>query len=222
MIPKIIHYCWFGRGEKPQKVIDCIATWKAILPDYVIKEWNEDNFDYNAFAYTREAYKLKKYAFVSDVARLYALMTEGGIYLDTDVRVLKKLDVLLENRSFIGMETPFVVCTAVIGAVAHVKWIEDFYFSYQKKHFIRILGGYKICPNTQTLSLFLHSRYPADEKDLNIYGIDVFSVKLYNTGEYIQNENTYTIHEFANSWKTESLNLIDRFQSLIYRYIKKY
>lgn len=90
MIPKIIHYCWFG-GEKPQKVVKCIESWKKNLPDYEIKEWNKNNFDISELQYTLDAYKAHKYAFVSDVARVKALYEYGGIYLDTDVMVYKSL-----------------------------------------------------------------------------------------------------------------------------------
>lgn len=104
MIPKIIHYCWFGRSPLPPLAKECIASWKKYLPEYEIKEWNEDNFDVNMIPYTRDAYKVKKYAFVSDYARYYILYHEGGIYFDTDVEVIKSLDDILANGSFMGFE----------------------------------------------------------------------------------------------------------------------
>ena len=88
MIPKIIHYCWFGRNEKPELIQNCIESWKKHLPGFEIMEWNEDNFDVNRFQFTRTAYEKKKWAFVSDVARLTALLEYGGFYMDTDVEVL--------------------------------------------------------------------------------------------------------------------------------------
>ena len=100
MIPRIIHYCWFGRKPKPEKVIEYINTWKEHCPDYEIIEWNEDNFDVNQMPFTREAYKTRKFAFVSDVCRLFALMKFGGIYMDTDVRVLKSFDDYINFKSF--------------------------------------------------------------------------------------------------------------------------
>ena len=99
MIPKIIHYCWFGRKDKPKEVEANIANWIKMNPDFIIKEWNEDNFDFQTLAFTKEAYAVGKYAFVSDVARLYALYTEGGLYLDTDVRELKPFGPYLNNHS---------------------------------------------------------------------------------------------------------------------------
>ena len=92
MIPKKIHYCWFGRGKMPELALKCIESWKKYLPDYELKEWNEDNFNMDLYPYVREAYGKRKFAFVTDVVRLFALYTEGGIYMDTDVEVIKNLD----------------------------------------------------------------------------------------------------------------------------------
>lgn len=105
MIPKIIHYCWFGRNPLPPLAERCIASWRKFLPDYEIKEWNEDNFDVNIVPYTAEAYALKKYAFVSDYARFWILYKYGGIYFDTDVEVIKPLDDIIARGNFMGFET---------------------------------------------------------------------------------------------------------------------
>ena len=123
MIPKIIHYCWFGSNKKPRKVRKCIAIWKKLLPDYEFIEWNEDNFDINMIEYAKEAYNEKKYAFVSDVARLYALLQFGGIYMDTDVELLKPLDSFLNHRAFCGFESENFLSTAMIGADKGSEWI---------------------------------------------------------------------------------------------------
>lgn len=104
MIPKIIHYVWLGRGEKSEKIKKCIESWKQQMPDYTIKEWNEDNFDINYNDFTKQSYDAKMYAFTSDVVRLYALYTEGGIYMDTDVFCYKPLDEFLTNEGFTGFE----------------------------------------------------------------------------------------------------------------------
>ena len=104
MIPKVIHYCWFGRNPLPPLAIKCIESWKKYCPDYEIKEWNEDNFDLDLFPYTREAYDNRKFAFVTDVVRLYALYHEGGVYMDTDVEVLKPIDCFLTHHAFSGFE----------------------------------------------------------------------------------------------------------------------
>lgn len=105
MIPKIIHYCWFGRNPLPELAQKCIASWKKYLPDYEIKEWNEDNFDVNIIPYTAEAYAMKKYAFVSDYARFWILHKYGGIYFDTDVEVIRPIDDIIARGNFMGFET---------------------------------------------------------------------------------------------------------------------
>ena len=103
-IPKIIHYCWFGKGEKSNLAKQCISSWKEKLKGYEIIEWNENNYDVNRHTYTAEAYKNRKYGFVTDVARLDILYEHGGIYMDTDVTLLKNLDELLYQRGFIATE----------------------------------------------------------------------------------------------------------------------
>lgn len=105
MIPKIIHYCWFGRNPLPPLAQKCIASWRKYLPDYEIKEWNEDNFDVDIIPYTVEAYRAKKYAFVSDYARFWILYKYGGIYFDTDVEVIRPLDDIIAKGCFMGFET---------------------------------------------------------------------------------------------------------------------
>ena len=104
MIPKIIHYCWFGRNPLPESAKKCIDSWRKFLPDYEIKEWNEDNFDVNIIPYTQQAYNAKKYAFVSDYARFWILYHHGGVYFDTDVEVIKSMDDIIEKGAFFGME----------------------------------------------------------------------------------------------------------------------
>lgn len=104
MIPKIIHYCWFGRNPLPESAKKCIDSWRKFLPDYEIKEWNEDNFDVNVIPYTQQAYEAKKYAFVSDYARFWILYHHGGVYFDTDVEVIRPMDDIIEKGAFFGIE----------------------------------------------------------------------------------------------------------------------
>ena len=130
MIPKKIHYIWFGKGEKNERVKHCIESWKKYLPDYEIIEWNEDNFDINYNDFTKNAYESKKWAFVSDVARLWVLYNEGGIYMDTDVEVYKPLDEFLNNEGFTGFEDVHYPVTATLGAVKGnpvIKLMLDYY-----------------------------------------------------------------------------------------------
>lgn len=200
MIPKIIHYCWFGKKDKPQSVLDYIKGWKEICIDYEIKEWNENNFDVNKYLFTKEAYKMKKFAFVSDVCRLYALINYGGIYLDTDVEVKKSFDDLLSLRSFLGKEMPFKLSTAVIGAEKNVDWIKDFLATYDNKHFIRRLGKLNTLENTALLTTFFNHNYPKYFDNVSIFDIDFFCAKLFSNGEYCISNNTYAIHHYFGSW----------------------
>lgn len=104
MIPRVIHYCWFGRGELPPLAQRCIESWKRFMPGYEIREWNEDNFDVNLIAYTREAYEARKFAFVSDYARFYILYHHGGLYFDTDVELIRPMDDIVARGAFMGCE----------------------------------------------------------------------------------------------------------------------
>lgn len=114
MIPKIIHYVWLGGGEKSEKIKQCMESWKRHMPDWEIKEWNESNFDINYNDFTHQSYEKKQYAFTSDVIRLFALFTEGGIYLDTDVMVYKPLDEFLNEKGFTGYEDKHYPVTATM------------------------------------------------------------------------------------------------------------
>ena len=130
MIPKKIHYIWFGRGEKNDRIKHCIESWKKYLPDYEIVEWNEDNFDVNLNDFTRKAYEEKKWAYVSDAARLWVLYNEGGIYMDVDVEVYKPLDEFLNQEGFMGFEATHYLSTGTIGAEKGnpvIKYLLDFY-----------------------------------------------------------------------------------------------
>ncbi len=116
MIPKVIHYCWFGKKEKPDIVKKCIKSWNEFLPEYEIIEWNEKNFDINTYLFTKQAYEIGNYAFVSDYVRVYVLYNYGGIYLDTDTEILGSLDPFLKNSSFWGFEEKNYIATSIIGA----------------------------------------------------------------------------------------------------------
>ncbi len=137
MIPKIIHYCWFGGKPKPDCVVKCISTWRDKLPDYEIKEWNESNFNLTeSIGYVKEAYENKKWAFVTDYVRLKALYEFGGIYFDTDVEVFKSFDDLLDNKSFFGFESNDYLCTAVIACEKYHPFIKKFMESYDSRKFL--------------------------------------------------------------------------------------
>lgn len=198
MIPKIIHYCWFGGKKKPQEIDNYINTWQKICPDYIIKEWNENNFDINYNKYVFEAYNAKKYAFVSDVCRMYALYNDGGIYLDTDVEVLKSFNSYLNNESFIGEEQKgLLLGTAVIGSEPKIQWIKDFLSLYDGISFVQHNGMFDILPNTSRLTKFLKTY---QDSRPNVYPVDYFCAKDYKSGEVEITKNTVCIHHYAASW----------------------
>lgn len=222
MIPKVIHYCWFGGKPKPEAVEKYIETWKNTNPDYEIKEWNESNFDVNILPFTREAYLAKKYAFVADVARIYALIQDGGIYLDTDVEVTKSFDSFLMHNSFLGKETPFICGSAVIGAVKGCQWLKEYFQETYtpKRHFIQKDGKIITPTNTIEITNFLSRKFP-DDCGLTIYDVDVLCGILYfNNGEKYQSERTAAIHHFSSTWmKRQSLGqrIVNRVRNIAIR-----
>ncbi len=215
MIPKTIHYCWFGRGEMPQLAQDCIASWHRHMPDWEYKLWNEDNFDVNCTPYTSEAYSAKKYAFVTDYVRLYALMTEGGVYMDTDVEVLKPLDNLLENSAFTGYEgtkTMYPV-TGIMATEAGGAWAFEQLHAYDGVHFVKSDGSLDTTTNCQRIyRLMLDNGFIPNGgklqtyKDLTIYPVDYFCPRQ-STGEFLLTENTYCDHHFMGSWSDKKAHI---------------
>lgn len=206
MIPKTIHYCWFGRGEMSQKDKDCIASWHEHMPGYDYKLWNEDNFDVNAVPYAKEAYEAGIYAFVSDYVRLWALCNEGGIYLDTDVMVFKPFDDLLGYKAFAGFEGSKrqPLGTYVMASEAHGEWVSEMLEAYKDRHFM-VDGKVDTTTNVQYLTGimasngFLQNGMEQDYRDLRVLPVDYFCPRQ-TTGEYLKTERTYCDHLGAGSW----------------------
>ena len=219
MIPKRIHYCWFGRGEMPQMAKDCIATWHEYMPDWEYELWNEDSFDVTSNSYTREAYDARKFAFVSDYVRLYALEREGGVYMDVDFMVFKPFDDLLGYKAFAGFEGSKhqPVMMGVCASEAHGAWVTEMLNAYRNRHFVQADGSLDMKTNVQFVTSimaangFLQNGKEQDYKDLHVFPVEYFSPR--NTlGEYIQTEHTYSNHlglgswgEDAKGWKTKLL-----------------
>lgn len=207
MIPRIIHYCWFGCGEMPQLAKDCIASWHKYMPDWDYKLWNEDNFDVYSVPYTKEAYEAKKYAFVSDYVRLYALNKEGGVYLDVDFEVYKPFDDLLHWNAFAGFEgskfTPLMM--GVIASRQDGIWVKEQLGHYQGRHFVNVDGSLDLTTNvkfvTENMRMngFVQDGKEQDYKDLHVFPVDYFCPKQ-TTGEYFRTENTYCEHRGLDSW----------------------
>lgn len=206
-IPRIVHYCWFGRGEKPKKIVDCMASWKMHLSDYQFVEWNEDNFYINANPYVKEAYEAKKYAFVSDYARLHALYQYGGIYLDTDVEVVKPLDRFLVHEAFSGFEDETFLQSGTMGAVPKHGWIKELLEDYEGRHFVKPDGTYDTTTNTAVISricerhgLLLNGQHQVLDNGVVFYPRTYFSPFDYINGGSFLSEESYSIHHFAQSW----------------------
>lgn len=210
-IPKIIHYCWFGGNPLSKLAEDCIESWKKHCPDYEFVRWDESNFDLNCNRYVLEAYNSKKWAFVTDYVRLYALYHYGGIYMDTDVEVVQSLDQFLYHDAFTGCENEKFCVTGLMAARKNHPWIKSLLSYYDDRSFILPDGDYDHTPNTEVITDYTIKEYgwkPLDKfqelKDgLVIYPFEYFCSKDYETGEIYKTENTYSIHHFNGSWHTE-------------------
>ena len=207
MIPKIIHYCWFGRGKIPDSALKCIDSWEKYLPDYVLKKWSEDNFDINSNHYVKQAYENKKYAFVTDYVRLYAIYIEGGVYMDTDVEVLKSFDDFLIHSAFSGFENNNYVPTGIMASEKGSQWAKELLADYSNRTFVREDGSLDMTTNTKTITdymltkgLILNNRYQEIEKLVVIYPHDYFCPKDHRTGVIRLTERSVCIHHFAMSW----------------------
>lgn len=198
IIPKIIHYCWFGKKDLPIDVKNRINEWRNKCPNFEIKEWNETNFPYEKYNFSNKAYQKEQYAHVSDVARLYALYKEGGVYLDIDVEVLKDLTPLLRYEDFIAYEYENLksVNTGCIGAQKGSKWIKDFFdCCYGKIEDIKELDNIY---NSVVLANFL--------KNYGGKKPEVLPIDWLSNVDHEKKYNTYTYHLFAHSWWIDKIN----------------
>lgn len=205
MIPKIIHYCWFGQKELPELATKCIESWKSVLSEYKIIRWDESNFDINSNIYVQEAYKNKKYAFVSDYVRLYAMYNFGGIYMDTDVEVLKPLDMFLNYQAFSGFENYMNIPT---GIMACEKGFPDFgtlLDYYKDRHFVLDNGNFDLTTNVKIITDF-YLRYGLIQNNTEqlIHGFKLMpNIVFCPEKDEIEKKymlQIYTIHHKAGSW----------------------
>lgn len=212
MIPKIIHYCWFGTNKIPKDIQFFISTWKKYCPDYEIKEWNENNFDVNQNLYCKEAYEAKKWAFVSDYVRLKVLYDYGGIYMDTDIEVCKSFNDLLIYNSCLGFEAETRIQTGVIAACKNNEWIKMLLLYYSKKHFKNENGQYALTTNVEVITKIIKEKYDIKlNNTFQVFGdnnvifpFDYLCAKDLMDGKIKRTNNTYTIHHFKGSWVSYS------------------
>lgn len=225
-IPKIIHYCWFGGNALPKLEERCVASWRKYMPDLEIKRWDETNFDIAAAPkYVRQAYEAKKYAFVSDYVRLWALEQYGGVYVDTDVKVLKSYKPLLKDTAFIGFEESkaHLPGTCVMGCEPHCQWVKDMLALYNEIEFVKSDGSFDMTTNVDRMGKVMmkelmneriselgsdgvrdwkywkENQY-IEKWGLRIYTHDYFS-PITSTRVMRKTANTYSIHYFAESWR---------------------
>ena len=208
MIPKKIHYCWFGGNTLPLLAQKCIESWKKYLPDYEIIEWNESNYNVHKIPYISQAYEAKKYAFVSDYARVDILNEHGGVYFDTDVEVLKDLSPILNKGQFLGIEAPGAINNGLGMAAEKADAIlVEILESYSKENFVNPDGTYNLKTVVTRVSDIFRNYGFTDDADhvqeianYNIYPAEYFSPKNVVTGIIRITENTYTIHHYDASW----------------------
>ncbi len=210
-IIKKIHYCWFGGNEFPDSAKKCIDSWKQFFPDYEIIQWNEENFDVNICRYTREAYSKKKWAFVSDYARFRILYEHGGLYFDTDVEVIRKMDDILKRGSFMGCEGRSINTGLGLYAAPGLGLYAAILDYYERESFL-LKDGTSNLKTVVTRVTQILEQYGFDKRKDNeiqnvegvyIYPPDYFAPMDYATRKLVITENTRSIHHYDNSWYDE-------------------
>lgn len=222
MIPKIIHYCWFGRKRLPRLARKCMDSWRRFCPDYKIIEWNENNFDIDCHPFVRDAYKANAWAFVSDYARLKIIYDNGGIYLDTDVEILKNLDSLLGSHCYVGIGQAGGMCNTGLGfgAEKENQIILDMMLSYESVKFDSNCQRELACPMLNH-AVIQHLGYRQSEDVVSLGDVDVYPSKFFDPiapGKMTKNllcEDTYSIHHCSNSWGTSEEKLRRKIVGLI-------
>lgn len=219
MIPKIIHYCWISGDPFPEKIQKCFDSWKRVLPDYEIIVWDYEKAHAIGSKWVNEAIETKKYAFVADYIRFYALYHFGGIYLDSDVEVLKSFNDLLHLRYFIGKEKDSVggIEAAILGAEKELKWVKLCLDYYSGRPFINMFGDLQTIELPLIMRQNLSNSYELvdcnklddwkwTENTIYLFPVDWFSPKSWRTLEIELTNKTYSIHHFSASWKANTID----------------
>ena len=224
MIPKTVYYCWFGRGEKPKLAQKCIASWKKFCPDYEIIEWNEENFDVAMNGYTKMCYEEKKYAFLSDYARLVIVAAHGGLYFDTDVELVKSPDELLSKDAFFGFENEAYVNTGLgFGSVSHGSVVEAMLAEYDT--LLDGKNGTIGCPKLNTKALvklgLVQNGLEQKVQDAVIYPPVFFNPYDSATGELNRTRETVSVHWYAASWMSKRQKMRGAISKPLHRLLGK-
>lgn len=211
MIPKKIHYCWFGGNPLPENAKKCIASWKKYCPDYEIIQWDESNYDINKNEYVKYTYRNKKFAFLTDYVRLDIIYNEGGIYLDTDVELLKSLDDLLDTKGYIGMEQVGTINTGQgFGTIRNHPFVKENKEFYENYNFLDKKGNFRKVICVLVTTNILKSKGLKEENvkqhiyEMDIYPVECFCPLTIGTNKLKITENTYSIHHFDASWKSNN------------------
>ena len=209
MIPKTIHYCWFGGNPLPPLAVKCIKSWKKHCPDFEIIEWNESNFDIaSAPLYVRQAFEAKKWAFVTDYVRLYALTSFGGIYMDTDVEVVKPLNPFLNHAAFSGFESETTIPTGIMACEKGFPLFTELMRYYDGARFLKDDGTFNVVTNVEIITKLLRPKGLNQNNQYQVidgfalYPNDYFCPLDYLSGKLKKTKRTVTIHWFNGSWKT--------------------
>lgn len=207
-IPKQIHYCWFGKNPKPARDQRCIDSWKKYCPDYEITEWNEDNYKVNQCSYAQEAYKSKKWAFVSDYARFDIVNRYGGFYFDTDVEIIRSIDNLRYHKAFIGVEAAGGINSGLgFGSVKNIAMWQEIMELYQQTDYLNADGTNKMIANANyETDVFKKYGFKKDNRfqkvrEVAVYPSEFFCPKIVGTDIVKKTENTYSIHHYHYSWR---------------------
>lgn len=228
VIPRVIHYCWFGKNEMPERFRDNIETWKRFCPDYEIKRWDESNYDITKNKYMHQAYEVKKWGFVPDYARLDIIYNYGGIYLDTDVEIIKPLDYLLQFDLFCGFESiDYVALGLGFGAKGKHDVIKKMMDVYENLEFITSKGSYNLTPSPQYQTMVLEAAglkkngcTQMIQNNIILSPEYLAPINLYGIGN--PTEKTFSIHQYAATWldekqKQEKERITNNYRYLIRR-----
>lgn len=232
MIPKVIHFCWLSKDPYPMKIQYCINSWEEHLSDYKIILWDTESFDVNQLIWVKQAFDKKKYAFAADYIRFYALYHYGGIYLDSDVEILKSFDDLLHLPYFVGAEYTGAIEAAVIGAEKYCDWVKDCLDYYENRAFIkpdlsldtRPLPGIMLEVIKRSKSIVYLSEHQIrnlkmddTENTLYVFPIYYFSPKIFDSRRVVTRPETYAIHHYQTSWFSRKALLYYRIRAILIR-----
>ena len=241
MIPKVIHYCWFGRSSLPELATKCIASWKKYFPDYEIREWNEENFDVNQIPYTKEAYEAQKYAFVSDYARFWIIYHLGGLYFDTDVEVIRSMDDIVsepfmgfgrdldEKKASLMSEIGLGVSPGLgFGANQGNELLRELLSIYSSLHFVLKDGSFNPYTSVYYTSKLLEDKGMKCKTGIqNVAGFTIYPAESFAPIHFVTRrlhitENTRTIHHYAASWKEGQSYWKKRIQKILPEFLLLY